>query len=134
MALEKIETDSVREVIKSLPIHSKLTQLAVLMQHDQGLNRITTGSVYESYAQLCRTGGISSLTKRRVSDFISELSTLGIIDTSLISTGAYGRTRVIRLVSCPSTIKDAFMEDEEIKDFIFTEAEMKVPRIQTRLI
>ncbi len=134
MALEKIETDSVREVIKSLPIHSKLTQLAILMQHDQGLNRITTGSVYESYAQLCRTGGISSLTKRRISDFISELSTLGIIDTSLISTGAYGRTRVIRLVACAGNVKDAFMEDEEIKDFMFTEVEMKVPRVQTRLI
>ena len=134
LALEKIETDSVSEVVKSLPLHLKIALLAIQFQHEQGRNKITTGSVYESYVQLCRTRGISNLTKRRVSDFISELSTLGIIDANVISYGRDGRTRIIRLAACDSTISDTFARDDEIKDLVFQEAYPTVPRMQTKLI
>jgi len=134
LALEKIETDSVSEVVKTLPIHLKIALLAIQFQHEQGRSKITTGSVYESYVQLCRTRGISALTKRRVSDFISELSTLGIIDANVISYGRDGRTRIIRLAACDSTISDTFARDDEIKDLVFQESYPTVPRMQTRLI
>ncbi len=134
MALDKIETDSVREVARSLPMHCKFTLLSILFQYEEGLSRITTGSVYESYSKLCRGCGISTLTKRRISDFISELSTLGLIGTNLISTGAYGRTRFIQLVAYPDTIRDAFMDDLEVKEFMVKEVRSMVPRVQTRLL
>ena len=133
-ALEKIETDSVSEVVRSLPLHPKLALLAIELQHEQGLNKITTGSVYESYAQLCRSRGITSLTKRRVSDFISELSTLGIIDANLISYGRDGRTRMIKLAACDNTIRDTLMKDDEIKPLLVQDVPFHAQRVQTRLI
>ncbi len=116
-AQDKIETDSVQELVSSLPIHCKMTLASILMQHELG-NRITTGSVYESYNQICRSKGISNLTKRRVSDFISELGSVGLIDASLISHGAYGRTRQIKLAACDETIRDTFHKDEELNGII----------------
>ena len=134
LALEKIETDSVREVARSLPMHCKFTLLSILFQQEQGFSRITTGSVYESYSQICRSCGISTLTKRRISDFISELSTLGIIDANRISTGAYGMTRVIHLVAFSDNIRDAFMEDEDVRELMVREMSVVVPRVQTKLL
>ncbi|MDP7422538.1 MAG: AAA family ATPase, partial [bacterium] len=36
LALEKIETDSVSEVVRTLPIHLKIALLAIQVQHEQG--------------------------------------------------------------------------------------------------
>ena len=44
---------------------------------------------------MCNTNGTSILTQRRISDLISELDMLGLINARLISKGRHGRTREI---------------------------------------
>jgi len=54
-----------------------------------------TGEVFEHYKEVCKRTGNNILTQRRISDLISELDMLGLINAKLISKGRYGRTREI---------------------------------------
>jgi len=114
-AQEKIETDRVVEVVKTLPTQSKLVLLsAVLLCRNDDTN-ITTGEVYKVYRQMCRIIGIEVLTQRRVTDLISELDMLGILNATVVSKGRYGRTNIISLsVPMESTTKVLF-EDYRLK-------------------
>ena len=58
---------------------------------------IFTGEMYDVYKSICVRTASKILTQRRVSDLISELDMLGIINAKVISKGRYGRTREIRL-------------------------------------
>jgi len=62
-----------------------------------GSGNIATGDVYTTYKNLCNKLGITSLTQRRISDLLSELDMLGIINARVISKGRYGRTRSISI-------------------------------------
>ena len=56
-----------------------------------------TGDIYELYKKFCSEIRLRPLTQRRVSDIISELDMLGIINGKVVSNGRYGRTRKIAL-------------------------------------
>ena len=73
-----------------------------------------TGDVFSNYTTLCKKAVLKPLTQRRVSDILSELDMLGIINAKVISNGRYGRTREISL---------AFSEDihKKIMDFFKNE-------------
>ena len=84
LAQNKIEIDRITEVVRTLPTHSKLILLAILLQekHDDSkgsVGVITTGEVFEVYKELCKKTRTDILTQRRVADLISELDMLGII-------------------------------------------------------
>jgi len=51
----------------------------------------------ELYKKFCSEIRLRPLTQRRVSDIISELDMLGIINGKVVSNGRYGRTRKITL-------------------------------------
>ncbi len=57
---------------------------------------IQTGDVYNVYEDMCKKCALHPLTQRRVSDLLSELDMLGIINAKVISFGRYGRTREIK--------------------------------------
>ena len=59
-------------------------------------------SVFEA-VELCKKTNLRPLTQRRVSDIVSELDMLGIINAKVISKGRYGRTREISLIT-PTTV------------------------------
>lgn len=66
------------------------------------------------YRKLSRYAGIDVLTQRRITDLISELDALGLINAVVISKGRYGRTREISL-SVPSVIvKSVLFEDYKL--------------------
>jgi len=69
----------------------------------QRKNILFTGEIYELYKQLCKKTNLRPLTQRRVSDIVSELDMLGIINAKVISKGRYGRTREISLIT-PSSV------------------------------
>ncbi len=98
-AEEKIERNRILEIIETQPKQSQLVMYAILMTLEEiGLNeKIETGEVFERYAEICNQTRNHLLTQRRISDLISELDMLGLINAKLISKGRYGRTREIYL-------------------------------------
>ena len=58
-------------------------------------DKLVTGEIYQTYAELCKFNDNSILTQRRISDLISELDMLGLINARVISKGRHGRTREI---------------------------------------
>ena len=114
-AQEKIETDRIVEVVKTLPTQSKLVLLSAVLLCYNGDSNITTGEAYNVYKQMSRIIGVEVLTQRRVTDLISELDMLGILNATVVSKGRYGRTKEISLsVPIDSTTKVLF-EDYRLK-------------------
>jgi len=96
-ALEKIDYDRIVESVKSLPKQNKAVLLSIINLEEKEHESIQTGDVYSVYENICKDCGLHPLTQRRVSDLLSELDMLGIINAKIISHGRYGRTREIRL-------------------------------------
>ncbi|MGQ4870431.1 MAG: ORC1-type DNA replication protein [Candidatus Thorarchaeota archaeon] len=92
-----LERDSVSEAIKTLPMQSKAVLFAVYALTKKGKRDIFTGQCFNVYTEVARALSLDTLTQRRVSDLISELDMLGLINTTVISKGRYGRTKKIRL-------------------------------------
>ena len=121
MACKTIESDRIAEVIRKLPIQSKLVLLSVRAgdAYQQpgatGECSLTTGEVYGAYRDMCKKTGMDVLTQRRVADLISELDMLGLITARVISKGRQGRTREIS-ISTDVAKRDLanLLEDDEI--------------------
>jgi len=97
LALEKIDYDRVIESIKSLPKQTKTVLWSIISLEEKNQENIQTGDVYNVYEDVCKKCVLHPLTQRRVSDLLSELDMLGIINAKVISLGRYGRTRQIKL-------------------------------------
>ncbi|MHA1265697.1 MAG: ORC1-type DNA replication protein [Candidatus Helarchaeota archaeon] len=115
-----IERDTVSDVVKTLPIQSKLVLYSIYLLEKNGITEIYTGDVYTAYSQLAEQTNLDKLTQRRVSDLINELDMLGIITARVISKGRYGRSKKIRL-SIPKSIITSILEEDyiikKLKDF-----------------
>ncbi len=96
-AEEKLDKDRIIEIIRAQPKQSKLVMLSILSLHKKEKKNMQTGEVYELYEKVAIQNGLKTLTQRRVSDLISELDVLGVINASVISKGRYGRTRKINI-------------------------------------
>ncbi|WEL16186.1 Cdc6-related protein, AAA superfamily ATPase [Halorhabdus sp. SVX81] len=96
-AQEKIELDRVVEVVRTLPTQSKLVLFSIILLEKNGVHNINTGEVYNIYKRLCEEIDADVLTQRRVTDLISELDMLGIVNAVVVSKGRYGRTKEISL-------------------------------------
>jgi len=124
-ASQVIETDTVAEVLISLPIHSKTVLFAItLLEMERYANKsknddaITTGEVYRRYSRYCQDLFLDILTQRRVGDLINELDTLGMIRTNVVSKGRYGRTRVISLAVQSVEIHKALQKDPRFEELL----------------
>jgi cell division control protein 6 len=113
-AKNTIESDMVAGAIRTLPRHSKLVLLSIVLK-GKG-DTATTGDVYETYRNLCKRTGMGPLTQRRVADFISELELLGLIKASVRSFGRGGRTRVIQPTISPDEALRVLDEDEVLRE------------------
>lgn len=109
LAEEKIERDKVQEIVEKLPKQSQVSLLAIFnLECDKNMDNIYTGSVYEEYKTLCMSLKIRPLTQRRISDIIADLDMQGIIKTTIISQGRYGRTRKMNIAIPPSDIENTY--------------------------
>ena len=97
-AEEKIEKDRVIDILNSQPKQMQVSLFSILSLYT-GKSAIFTGDVYDLYKQVCIKTNLRPLTQRRLSDIISELDMLGIINAKIISKGRYGRTREIEIPS-----------------------------------
>jgi cell division control protein 6 len=91
-AKQTIESDCISEAIRTLPHQSKIVMLAILLRCC-GTLQTTTGELYATYKALCNHTGLTPLTQRRVTDLITDLEGLGLIQTNVRSMGRGGRTR-----------------------------------------
>ncbi len=94
-AQEKIELDRVVEVVRTLPTQSKLVLFSIISLEKNGVHNVNTGEVYNIYKRLCEEIDADVLTQRRVTDLISELDMLGIVNAVVVSKGRYGRSRTL---------------------------------------
>ncbi len=94
-AEKKLDKDKIMEVVTTQPKQSKLVLQCIIDLFGGGAKDIQTGDVYDLYTKRCKDNFVSELTQRRVTDLISELDMLGIINAKVVSKGRYGRTREI---------------------------------------
>ncbi|MFQ5884047.1 MAG: Cdc6/Cdc18 family protein [Thermoplasmata archaeon] len=80
---------------------------------ERGSKRLTTGDVYSAYKELARRAGIGILTQRRVTDLISELDMLGLVNARVKSFGRGGRTKEIQS-SVPMLETKKVLEKDEV--------------------
>ncbi len=125
-ANEKIEADNIAEAVRTLPTQSKLLLYSVILLEERGQRTITTGEVYDIYKRLSRSAALEPLTQRRVSDLISELDMLGILNSSVISKGRYGRTKEIKIEVPSIEIKQVLEDDMRLKGL----SDFKMPQKQ----
>jgi cell division control protein 6 len=107
-AQDKIELDRVVEVVRTLPTQSKIVLYAIILLEKNGVHNINTGEVFNIYKRLCEEIDADVLTQRRVTDLISELDMLGIVNAVVVSKGRYGRTKEISL-SVPTEETEAVL-------------------------
>ncbi len=114
-AKNKIEQDCVREAVRTLPTHSKLILYSILLLEKNGGDKLTTGEVYSGYSELSKKSGMDPLTQRRVTDLISELDMLGLVNARVKSFGRRGRTKEIQSSVDKKDIIDLIEDDESIE-------------------
>jgi cell division control protein 6 len=115
-AQEKIERDRVVEVVRTLPQQSKLVLFAIILLEKHGVHNINTGEVYNIYKRLCEEIDADVLTQRRVTDLISELDMLGIVNAVVVSKGRYGRTKEISLSVPLDETEAVLLSDSRLGD------------------
>jgi cell division control protein 6 len=93
LAQAKIETDSMVECIATLPTQSKVVLYSMLLLDQMGQHIFTSGEVSRIYKEIAPAMDLDILTHRRITDLISELNMLGVINTRVVSRGRYGRTK-----------------------------------------
>ena len=115
-AQEKIELDRVVEVVRTLPQQSKLVLFAIILLEKQGVHNTNTGEVFNIYKRLCEEIDTDVLTQRRVTDLISELDMLGIVNAVVVSKGRYGRTKEISLSVPLEETEAVLLSDSRLGD------------------
>lgn len=115
-ACEKLEMNCVTEVVKTLPLQSKIVLSSVyLLCKERNKRRFSSGEVYNMYHRVCNQLDMDPLTPRRVTDFVSELDILGLINAVIVSKGRYGRTKEISLSVPEECVQPVLQEDYKLK-------------------
>ncbi|MEM2881453.1 MAG: ORC1-type DNA replication protein [Candidatus Methanomethylicaceae archaeon] len=117
-AQKEVEKDRVVEVIRTMPLHSRILILSLyLLEKSKGRNCVT-GELYELYSSVVKNFGLEPLTQRRISDLINELDMLGIATAKVVSKGRYGRTKVVNLCIPVTNLREALQEDPRMMAFM----------------
>ena len=127
-AQAKIEADSMIECIATLPTQSKLILYSMLILEQMGQNIFTSGEVSRIYQEIAPTIQLDVLTHRRITDLISELNMLGVINTRVVSKGRYGRTKEMWFDSNTGKIREVVQKDPRLnglKDLDLKQMEAK---------
>jgi len=79
------------------PHHRRLYETVDLLDQN-GSETFVSGTVYNAYRERCSDSGIRPLSERRISDFLTDLELLGLIEATYHYGGRDGKTREIKLV------------------------------------
>jgi cell division control protein 6 len=114
MAQQKIETDSLIECVATLPTQSKAVLYSMVLITRMNRDLFTTGEVAQVYREVAQELDLDVLTHRRITDLISELNMLGVINTRVVSRGRYGRTKEMWFGTGTNKIQDTLLKDPRI--------------------
>ncbi|MGM0606561.1 MAG: Cdc6/Cdc18 family protein [Halobacteriota archaeon] len=115
-AQDKIELDRVVEVVRTLPTQSKIVLFSIILLEKNDVQNINTGEVFNIYKRICTELDTDVLTQRRVTDLISELDMLGIVNAIVVSKGRYGRTKEISLSVPIAETEAVLLSDSRLGD------------------
>ena len=115
-AQQKIETDSLIECVSTLPTQSKIVLYSMIILSDLKTQVFTTGEVSQVYHEVAQILDIDVLTHRRITDLISELNMLGVINTRVVSRGRYGRTKEMWFGTTTERIKETLLKDSRFEN------------------
>jgi cell division control protein 6 len=116
LAIKKLEINRVAEVVKTLPLQSKIVLSSVLvLNRERRKKRFQSGEVYSMYRRLCNHLGMDVLTQGHVSNLVSELDILGLINAVIMNKGRYGRTREISLSVPEECVQPILFQDYKLK-------------------
>jgi cell division control protein 6 len=110
-AYEELNTDCIVELVKTLPLQSKLVLLSIVQLSKQVNGKMTTGKVESMYQNLCAKISTRTLGRTSVSKLISELDMLGIIEAPVQNRGRYGKTRLILIDKYIGKIENALFTE-----------------------
>ena len=105
--IEKVQSTARRRYVDNLlrdftTHHELLFQALVeLTTENEHETTVQTGAVYERYEDLCNAYSEKSLSDRRISDFITHLERLNLIESDYHYGGRKGKTREIQLTVLP---------------------------------
>ncbi|PIX31760.1 cell division control protein Cdc6, partial [Candidatus Bathyarchaeota archaeon CG_4_8_14_3_um_filter_42_8] len=108
------ELDRVNEIIRTLPVQSKLLLSSILELSTNHNAHLTTGEVYGTYRDMATKINMGFVSQRRATDLISELDMLGIINARVISYGRGGRTREITPAVPVHDTKELLLQDDSL--------------------
>lgn len=110
-AYEELNTDCVVEMVKTLPLQSKLVLLSIVQLSKRLNGKINTGKVESKYQEYCNKISTRTLGRTSVSKLISELDMLGIIEAPVQNRGRHGKTRLISLEKHIEKIENSLLDD-----------------------
>lgn len=110
-AQESIETDTMSECVKTLPVQSKIVLSSMLLLAGSGQKVFTSGQVVGIYRDLVKELDADSLSHRRVSELINDLTMLGIVSSRVVSYGRHGRTTEIYFDKPTNEIRRVIMNE-----------------------
>lgn len=118
-ANERIDKNLSAEIIRTLPTQSKLILLGCIIDGFKGKKGYVshTSEIYNIYKEISRMVGIEVLTQRRMTDLLTELDTLSIINAKPIFKGRYGRTKEVTLTAPGQVYLSIVMEDYRINAY-----------------
>lgn len=122
-AYASIDKERINEVIKSLPLHSKLILTALYLITLKSPNsRIKSSVLYDKYVLITKQFGDNPLSSRRFYGLLTELSMLGIVDKKITNFGRRGgRYSTVKLGITLNMLENALSEDPLINDLLLTE-------------
>jgi len=112
-ATQKMEENKEEKSLKSFPLHEKLVLISIMKA-----NGSSTGEIYSSYKNLCKTVRKDELTQRRITQMLSEIELSGLISGRLIHQGIHGRTKKYKLTISSEMIKKTFKDDLSLQDIV----------------
>ena len=112
-AKSRLEQDIIIDCCRTLPPHCKVLLYAILQAFERRRSGVLTGEVYDGYARLSQRLGLSPLHARSISNYLSELETLGLIRATIVSRGRGGRTREI-VVDVPISETMPALEEDSL--------------------
>ena len=86
----------------------------MLLLDQVGQSIFTSGEVSRIYKEFAPLIELDVLTHRRITDLISELNMLGVINTRVVSRGRYGRTKEMWFDGNTYKIREVILEDPRL--------------------
>lgn len=109
----KMEEDKEITALRSYPLHEKLLIIAVMKA-----SGLSTGEIYTSYKNICKSIRQKELTQRRITQMLSEIEMSGMISGRIIHQGIHGRTKKYTLTISSETVKHTYRNEATLEDII----------------